>query len=648
MASELNALLLFGYILLLLGSLLAPFAAHALKPDGGGEKPRQDIMLCGALAVIGLVIILRGRDIFPLIPLLIIPFLGKGWRPLVGAGLALSLFSSTTWWGNPVAYMPAWQWLLFILVAGVAGYAARAALSGAHTNARFVPLDSRWVFALSALAALVVGSATAPFIADARALMAWHHWGAYLSPVDLLLSGGVPYQDFPVQYGIGPTLLLAANCGSDCWNGMFYVVLVTNALYVATMTSAAALVTQKLNIAMRAMVVAAMLCATLFWTAFPVEFSSTMATPSVAGLRFLPFTALLLFILARQAKAEGGDGIGHGLWLLAVIWSIESAAFASLLWWPWLACRAIAADDGSKTVLAKLTYHAALGAVSLAIALCGIAVALRAGFGAWPDPQSVFAYFQNPPGRIPPNVAGPVWLIIFLALFAIKALLRRQKVAGSPLYPSLVALLVSFSYYLSRSHDNNILNLLPFALLVALSLLADRRETDAHESGMARSYAAALILASIALVPLFNFAPWAEAVRQKKLVSLGPETLLRQFSPRLGGRDTILPNDAIELIQHAQRKSGYAPAFFDDHAVMPLSPPGEAWTNVNSIANYAPLPQDLIEHYVRQGGKRYRRTGWLIVQRESSAKWLASFADSYKIRLARTQGKYSAFTLTPR
>lgn len=52
----------------------------------------------------------------------------------------------------------------------------------------------------------------------------WHHWGAYISPAELLLSGAIIFHDFPVQYGLGPTLLIASSCGHDCWQGMYYIV----------------------------------------------------------------------------------------------------------------------------------------------------------------------------------------------------------------------------------------------------------------------------------------------------------------------------------------------------------------------------------------------------------------------------------------
>ena len=67
------------------------------------------------------------------------------------------------------------------------------------------------------------------------AIYAWHHRGAYLSPVYALIGGGTPFRDFPVQYGMGPTLLLAAFCKGSCWSEIYWVTATFNALYLATL-----------------------------------------------------------------------------------------------------------------------------------------------------------------------------------------------------------------------------------------------------------------------------------------------------------------------------------------------------------------------------------------------------------------------------
>lgn len=40
-------------------------------------------------------------------------------------------------------------------------------------------------------------------------------------PGEAWRGGGVPYRDFPIQYGLGSTVVLAASCGQDCWRGMY-------------------------------------------------------------------------------------------------------------------------------------------------------------------------------------------------------------------------------------------------------------------------------------------------------------------------------------------------------------------------------------------------------------------------------------------
>ena len=56
---------------------------------------------------------------------------------------------------------------------------------------------------------------------------AWHHWGAYIGPAQLVFAGVLPLHDIPLQYGFGPTMLLAASCKINCWSGMYWLTGIT-------------------------------------------------------------------------------------------------------------------------------------------------------------------------------------------------------------------------------------------------------------------------------------------------------------------------------------------------------------------------------------------------------------------------------------
>lgn len=79
-----------------------------------------------------------------------------------------------------------------------------------------------WIVAFTLLATMLTFS-TGILVDDNALLTQWHHWSAYIAPAELLLSGATIFHDFPVQYGLGPTTLIASFCGYDCWVGMYFI-----------------------------------------------------------------------------------------------------------------------------------------------------------------------------------------------------------------------------------------------------------------------------------------------------------------------------------------------------------------------------------------------------------------------------------------
>jgi hypothetical protein len=644
----LNILLALIYFVVLTAALLAPFLCHMVKPSETVLPSRLHAVAYVAIAVAGLILFSRGGLIFPLAFLLLVPLCAQGRMKLMGGVVGLLLFAPFIWWQGNLSIMPMWQWAAFALLA-VASAAAFHFDANAEASPAPQPATSIFpVFVAAAIVAVAIGWLSAPFNADLTAETAWHHWGAYLSPVELLVSGAVPYRDFPVQYGMGATLLIAASCGSDCWQGMFYVVMIANALYFATLSACTAIVTIGSGRALRALCFVAMFCATLMWTAFPSQFGTAMSTPSVAGLRFLPLAFQLLFILWHEEHPGKQWRYGHAIWLFNVFWSIESAVFATLLWWPWLAYRSLLNIDTAKSIIAKLTVHAAKALVWLVVGSFALLLVYRYWFGLWPEPVAITAYFQHPPGVMLPTLLGPVALFMILALLAIFRLSHRDALKNNKLYPCLIAMLAVFSYYLSRSHDNNILNLLPFIVLVAMCMLPKTRDSSEPNWEFTFGVSSVFVMSVVTFVATFNFTHWQEATDNGRLFDQGPSVLTRQFSPPPSDRATILPDDAIMLLNLARANSQYAPIFFDDHALMPRATAGKAWNSVNNIANYSPLPMPLARHYLQVSALHFQRPGWLIIGDGKYEDWLGQFATAYDVKPVIRRGAYTAYSLTPK
>ncbi len=647
-----NPLPMLVYTLVLAAILLLPFVVRRkaqLAPEGDGWL--TVVLAGGAVLLTGV----RGGLLVDGAALLILASLGYGLRALAGTLAAALLLAASTWWLVRID-IPSSQLILAALACLTMAILAR--------QCRFMPLGHAPSSSISgseraAVAALLVlglaaGLMTGALNVPVSAKAAWHHWGAYLSPVHPLLAGGVPFRDFPVQYGMGPTLLLASACGSDCWSGLYAVTVVANALYLATLGWIALLLMRGMDKASRLLALAALLCAVFVWTGYPLDWAHPVMTPSVGGLRFLPLAALVALIVTAEslAAAELPPSLprpavwaGHGLWLLGLAWSPETAFFTTLVWWPWLALRRADGETSQAAKAKALLRGGATGLVAVIAGYAVLALVFRLVFGSGIALGDFLLYLRFPPGPVPITPFGAIWLVAAVLLLAGVALMRSDKpVARRSLYACLLAALAAFSYFLSRSHDNNVLNLLPFLILVMLA--AQAAWPTALGSGFMRAGLAGII----ALTTAIHYPAWPVAKSATRIagVQIGPSALIRHFAPEPQDPAPILPADAAALYSALARESGEAVLLFDDTKIMPSADPAKAWTGVNNLANCLPLPREVIRHYVRQGAKVFRRPGWLIVANGDAPFALDLFDAAYDVAASRAGGTYTAYRLVPR
>ena len=110
-------------------------------------------------------------------------------------------------------------------------------------------------------------------------ITAWHHWGAYIGPAELALSGARIFYDFPAQYGFGPTLLIASACGNNCWIAMYFIAggaALAFALLGFFIISGLPVRT----LAALGVIVGATAVGCLLWVAYPPLVSSALVAPS--------------------------------------------------------------------------------------------------------------------------------------------------------------------------------------------------------------------------------------------------------------------------------------------------------------------------------------------------------------------------------
>jgi hypothetical protein len=627
------------YAAILLVSLLIPYGTW------GKPKAPTDRWMMVIISGSAIVLTAARQGAFPLLSVvLLLPLLGLGLRALLGGMAAVLLFAPVIWWApnwqpGPVA---AGLFILFGLVAGLLPRFAADALSKRE------PASILRAMVIALPIGLAVGLLTAPFGASGPIYFAWHHWGAYLSPVEAWAAGGLPYRDFPIQYGIGPTALLKAACSSDCWLGIYWTTIVANALYFSVLAGCALILTAGSSKGLRWLAFVALWCATFVWTAFPADLGSTAMTPSVAGLRFLPVAMLLLAILHSEKSGTRRDWLGHLIWLFDLLWSPEAAFFGTLLWWPYLALRDAETASTTRERWIALLRGGLRGLVALAVGLVLLSLFIWLLSAGAARPGDFLAYVLYPPGPLAVNPVGTLWLALAAILLALNSLVGAgRSIRGRSLYASLLAFLAAGTYYLSRSHDNNILNLFPLLVILLLASV----ETDPRSPSpplFGEAFVRTVLASMVAFIATAGWSSWAAGARTQGLFNLGPSRLIAHFTPEPASRPQILPDDAIRGLAYLGSRTAGAVVLIDENRLIPAHRAGEGWTGVDNLANFESFPRALTIRYICRGAEAYRRPGWILVDERKYGSWVPMFGEGYEVGETVDFGSYRAYHLSPR
>jgi len=482
----------------------------------------------------------------------------------------------------------------------------------------------------------------------------WHHWGAYVQSSELLISGARLFLDFPAQYGFGPTVLIALVCGDNCWRGMYYLVGLFTLLFVLLIANIA-LDSNKQGLLQRGIILLLCLASCFFWTGFPSDVSSPMQTPSVGGLRFLPVLALVTLLLRfdRQDDSKHYPVVwGHMAWAVAALWSIESAFFATLVWWPYYLLLCGAKTYGNRALT--------LGLLRALVTLVGVLVVLVLCFlaGYWlayrsiPSGYGYFAYILNPPGPLPVDGKGAAWFFIIVMTLGIASNWQTFRQSGNSMAFRRGFLLIllaygTFSYYISRSHDNNVLNLLPFQLLVLL---------NARASQIPQSWRGAVVVLLACLLgwfSIFGWDTWRDTWKNRTVVEFNPARFQQTLSyENPETRVKLLPwigdTEAVAYaISHIRQNYGEPVTVAGPY--LTSTDPGSVWSAIHNPANYISIPPERRREFLLQTANTLKLSGWVIIRKGSPTNraLLYDFDSIY----SRTQevdfGSYNAIRYTP-
>lgn len=487
----------------------------------------------------------------------------------------------------------------------------------------------------------------------------WHHWGAYVGPAELLQSSAHVFRDYPLQYGLGPTLLIAGTGQQNCWMGMYYVVGFTTFLFAACIVCIAMSFAVR-SYASLAVIFIASLFACFLWPSFGPMFSSPITTPSVSGLRFLPPAALvsmLLLVESKAMRASHWTTLGHFMWALGSVWSPEALFCVSFVWWPYYCWTKLAEGE------LRLAPRVLIGALAnlIFVLIITIVLFLSAYWFAYhdfPSAKAYLAYMLYTPGPMPLNPRGPVWFYVAVLILGSAALFKTYHNTRNSLEfkRNFLLLLLGYSvlsYCMGRSHDNNFLNLMPFSVLILLGTVYSRLPT------WFRVVAAALLVSTIGWISVFGWSVWDSALAEGRIVEFAPVSLTQCFSlenPEMAanivknlraGVRAGNPEDAARAVAEIWGRYHESATLLDNAFVIARN--GAPWSAIHGPANYAYMPSGLRKTFLKRTARRLHEAGWLIVDKTfDAAKWIEDYKAAYDATERLDFDSYFAIRLVPK
>lgn len=462
------------------------------------------------------------------------------------------------------------------------------------------------------------------------AKLAFHHWGVFVGPAEMIRQGGWLLWDVPSQYGFLSILLLAALPFHSIWTALH--VLIGACQTVSAFALYLCLLTCLRNPLGRLVAAAVSIASVFIMPCYGVVYGPQIM-PSTTSFRFLwvyvILGALALFYRS-QVKREAGDTIdlrpliaGCVAWVLGVFWSFECAYWVTAIWIPayglilWQEWKLMGGSFGR-----RLRTLASIPAALLSLGVGLIDVIYRVRLGHGPDWSCYGEYvraFSDGFGQLVMNYQGSIWVVFLCCMIpAVTAVFLFRKSPVDPAVPVLVGAAASVfavaSYCIGRSHPNNVLNILPVCFVAVAFALRLSRRIDGSLTLLTRAcvvpFFAIVISASIGIPVIFE--GWVAGTLHP-----GPIALDHRL-PRFDA-------EARSLLTKAHIGDRTPLAFFDldptrvvDGSTADLDRP--YWTPLSPFGAVTPLQPHRAVRYLTRFLARTHESGWLLIPRK--ADWM--------------------------
>lgn len=347
------------------------------------------------------------------------------------------------------------------------------ALAAGSELVRGRPFGPRSRAALLAVVTIVVAGAT-----FTPRLPILHHEQSYvLGPILRLLDGGTALVDTYSQYGVGSLyavmLQLAATGSSPTYAGLTLSTTIVQTVLIVGFLLLVWRITEHDAIALLAAAAGALLLLVYLPVGLPG------AWPSTGILRFGPVYALMTAAVLLPGRREL-EIIARVLLAAAAVWSVDALVHVGLVYLALHAPRIL--RDRATAGRALL----AVGTTVLASVLAAWTVfvlATRLLGGSWPDPLPYLALvgrYAEGFGLLPLPAVGLWWIPALVYTGALFWALGRLSSAEDERARRVLAIAAAgiaiSTYYVGRSHGNNLFHVtLPLLLLGVYALARSRR-----------------------------------------------------------------------------------------------------------------------------------------------------------------------------
>jgi len=338
------------------------------------------------------------------------------------------------------------------------------------------------------------------------------HWGFYCGPAELVRQGGWLLNTVPSQYGLLNIFLVAHGPFSSVYANLL---ILQACLYIVV----AAVFYRALSSFLkgggaRLFALISVLLLLFYLPGWAPTLSNAINYPSVGPFRFfgaylLPF---LVWQLTGQLKDQGKLRsssliLGNLIWLISVFWSAETMIYGSVAWWPAYLV-SLRLSDGQKVNHRYFWFWVLAPFAVLLFLLSFVAGWYQLQLHQWPD---WYAYLEYPLAyaggfsSMATKGDSAVWVPILLGgalCFRFIEVVVKQAWRSLPLALSTtLAFWAVNSYFASRSHDNNILNLLPIYFFLILLSFSEAEEENGR-SFSSRRFLVPLLTLSLLLPTL--------------------------------------------------------------------------------------------------------------------------------------------------